>query len=887
MLLRSDERGNPFPEHPLREWRIPGITEERPLLWFDPKDGGLIFPRDSLPGTRLWVLRRPDVVLEADPPDSLRVSEAFPRLPWAWGDFVAEEADLTQVHGLAARWGDRSLEYVVLSGLQDRPSLEEGHRLLVEDGRPPLYIGVPPALRIPLSSYDQARLHRWYVEMEHDGPALPEVRASGTLADLRPEIREGQAVLDLRSWLGDAPMGTYRVKVRGPLGRRADLAFRILPTLEMVGHETLYLPEEAGEARLLVETDTHTELDLQPGVTDGRVTLQQEESTRRRLYEVTAGVSRADFPLRCARRTPQGHAVYVPLWVPIRRLRWMVVLSREQAPALKWRTAPLRLPLEALEQARDPLLLVDVFGGAAENLRVTLSLQDEDRTPLQEQEGRWRAGQPYLRFDLAAFLDTLRQSPALLATFTLHLLGLSDRGEVSYPVLRVSRHFIVQQAEVDSAQIGDTLYLRFRWSAPVQVRHRLARLWPVWRTWEPPLEIPIPDAARDEYRCTFPVAQLIPGKYILEITAHDRWAAEASPPTRPAADDPTVTAALIPPDAVPRRLQELRNQALRTGQTFPIALETACIRQDAGQDARAQEAFQWCFEHLDEGEVEHILALVRAIAGNPDLDRPLRMKMAAARRLRRVLEEYQRGRLSESLYREYLAQLPRPSLWSAETCEVLLEVDDEGLRIPAIRQLVEREHPSGIQALLQWLQEGRVADQDAIALVEKRLQWAVERLKEALPHPVAFRLLEKLECRYPDRVPVIWVRPGYWVQCVAGWGRLEHIEAADGSRRDTFMPSNPEPGLRLYVLLRAHDPKRSEKVVIHLEEKRVHFPDAKQVYTCAKCRRFASQDHTRITEQHERAAHRGIGPRFLSVSPTLQQTTPVEFRASPPPQPWE
>ncbi len=263
------------------------------------------------------------------------------------------------------------------------------------------------------------------------------------------------------------------------------------------------------------------------------------------------------------------------------------------------------------------------------------------------------------------------------------------------------------------------------------------------------------------------------------------------------------------------------------------------------------------------------------------------MKLAAARRLRQVLEAFGQGRLPESLYREYLAGLPRPSLWSPEACEVLLNADDDRIRFQAIQQLVERERSSGIHALLQWLQEGRISDADAIVLVEKSLQWAAERLKEALPHPAALRLLEELGRRYPERVPVAIARPGYWVRCVAGWGRLERIETADGSRRESFTLSSPEPGLRLHVLLRADDLKRSEKVIIYLEEQTVHFPDVKQVYTCAKCRQFASQDHTRVTEEHDRAVHGGIGPRLMSTSPPLRQTAPLEFRASPPPQPWE
>ncbi|MCX7854738.1 MAG: hypothetical protein N2556_01955 [Anaerolineae bacterium] len=881
-LIRALPHGG---EDLLQTWRVPGIAQDLPLLWFDPESGRRLPQRDVLPGGRLWVVRHQDVVLEADPPDGLRVLEQFPRLPGGWSDFVGEEVDLGQAQILRARWGGRSLEYAVFNEFRDQPSLEGNNRLPVEDGRPPLYVGAPPYLCVPLPSHDP-RLHRWHVEVWNEGLALPPVHKSYTLADFQLGIQEGKAVLDLRAWLGDAPMGTYRVKVRGPLGRRADLAFRVLPALEMVGHETLYLPGEDKEAHLLVETDADTELTLQPGATDVEI-VPQEEADRRRFYEVTAGIARADFPLRFLRRTPQGDSVSVPLSVPIRRLRWMMVLGPKQTPTLQWCTTSLRLPLEALEQAQEPLLLVDVFGGAVGNLRVVLSLRDEDGTPLQEQEGRWRAGQPYLRFDLTAFLDTLRQSSALQATFTLNLFGLPDRTEVSYPVLEVSRRFAVQWAGVESAQIGDTLYLRLRWEAPVQVRHRLARLWPLWRPWAPPLEIPIPDSARDEYRCALPAARLVPGKYLLEIVTRDPWATDASPPARPAANDPTVFPALIPPDAIAKRLGELQDQATSTGITFPVALETACIRRDAGQDALAQEALQWCFEHLDEANVEHILALVRTVAGDPDLDKPLRMKLAAAQRLQRILEDFQQGLLPEHLFREYLAQLPRPSLWSAEACEVLLAANDEPLRAQALQQLIERERPAGIQTLIRWLQEGRISDEDAAALIEKRLLWAVEGLKSALPHPAVVRLLETLERRYPGQVPVVLVRPRYWVRCVAGWGRLERIEAADGTRRETFLSSNPEPGLRLHVLLRAHDPKRSEKVIIHLDEKTVAFPGARQVYTCSKCQRFSSQYQNVVVEEHDRAAHEGISPAFSIVTPPLRQHAPLEFQASQPSRLWE
>jgi hypothetical protein len=876
----TDKGGSPS-EETQREWRIPGIQEECPLMWFDVKDGRLLTSQGTLPARRLWLLRHPDVVLETEPPEALRVTEQFPRMPGEWSDWVGEEVDLTQAKGLIVHYGNQQEQKYVVLKPEDQPALVGGQRLPVDDNRPPFYVGVPPSLRIPLPP--TPRLHRWYVEIRNEWPALPPAQFSFTLADRQPDIEAGAALLDLREWLGEEPMGTYKVKVRGPLGHKADLAFRILPALEIAGHDALYLPDETQEAILLVETDAQTKLTLQPGAADCRL----KEENGGRLYEVTAGIARADFPLRFARPTEGEDNVYVPLSVPIRRLRWMLILERELAHTPEWRTTLLHLPLDALEQARERLLLVDLFGGTAGNLAVRLSLQDEEGTPLQEQEGRWRAGQPYLRFDIAAFLDTLRQSAALFATFHLAVRGLPQRGKVSYPVLRVARRFVVQEVRAESAQRGETVYLRLRWESPFRVRHRLVRLWPAWRPWEPPLEIPIPDEAGDEYTHAFPASQLVPGRYLLELTTQDPWVAAVTP-SRPAPDDPAVTSILIPPDAVTQRLQQLQDLAAGGMSSFPLALETACLRLDTGQDTLAREAFQECFEHLDEAEIEHILALARLVSGDPDLDRPLRMKLAAARRIQRVLDALRQGTLAESLYREYLARLPRPSLWPAETCEILLGADDERVRIQAVQQLIGRKRPSGIRAVVQWLQEGQISDEDAISLIEDHLSWALESLKDALPHPAVIRVLEKLKRHYPDQVCDVMPHPGCWVRCVAGWGRLERIEAADGSSREFFLRSSPEPGLRLHVLLRAHDPSKAEKIVIDLEEGRVIFPEVEKVYTCTQCERFSSRDTRLVREEHTRAAHEGISPKFRYDNPSLRQSTSsLEFRATQPQQPWE
>ncbi len=885
-LLVQDEE-NQFD----REWSLPGAPGDCPLLWFSLKDGSLIPPRGFLPAGGLWLLRAPEVSLRAEPPDALRVTERLPRQPGEWSEWIGEAVDLSEVRLLTVCRGNAGREYGVLGrGDSDLPTLEGDNRLPIDDGRPPLYVGSPPSQRVPLPP--SPRLHRWRIALWNEGPAIPKADFSLALDEpgAHPAIGERFALLDLGPFLGEEAFGTYGVKVRGPLGQRADLAFRVLPYLEMVGHDSLYLPGDSDEVRLLVETDARTELTLPPGTSSCRIVPVKSE-TGRAVYEVIAGLDRETVPLRFVRRTDEGDTVSIPLSVPIRRLRWMVVLDPERGLSLRWQMSPLTLPLDALEQSREPLLLVGLFGGLDGPGEVVLRLEGDEGESLQEVESRARPGQPYLRFTLATFLDTLRRTPLAHFVFSLALQGIPGVEEgKSFPVLHITRRFAVQEAAVDAFYKGERVYLRLRWQAAVRVRHRFARLWPVWRSWEEMVEIPIPDDAVEEHRCALPADRLPPGRYLLEFGTRDPWVSAPPSAERPSPDDPAVTPVLLPPDAVARRLEDARRRAAEEGLSFPIVLEIALIRRDVGQEHLANQALQWCYDHLDEAEVEHILACARAVAGMPDLDVPLRMKLASPDRLRRVMENFRRGALAEPLYRDYLRQLPPASSWRADTCELLLEADDREVRFQAMEQLLRRKPLAAARVVIRWLQDEIISDEKALRLLEPFLHEAVRALRESLPHPVAVRLLQALSRRYPREVPFeyFFIRPGHWVRCVAGWGRIQRVEGADGEPRMGFLRDSPEPGLRLRVLLRAQE-KEAEEVVIELEKGTVTFINAERVYTCPICKQFASGFHHLVTQRHARAAHGGrMGSSFRQEkTATLRQTGPLEFTCRPPENPWE
>jgi len=863
----------------IKEWYEQCLGEEQPWAWFDPdKQGQLIKSPRALPSKKLWILRSPEVTLQTDPLGSLHISEVFSELPGEWRNFICEEINLEHVQRLRIRRTEEILKEYRIYSPQEQPQLVG--EPYVKENDIPLYIGSPPLLYIPRSLFELSPL-RWRVTLENEGPALPG-EISETL-DRSTLIEKEEGIFwDLKKLLGEEAMGTFHVKVRGPLSIKTDFSFRILPKLEMTGHETFYLPGEHTEARLLVETDAHTTLRLQPDASGCRV-IENPDTEEGHLYEVSADISRTIFPLQFVRRR-----VVVPFAVPIRRLRWKVVCGSAQAFSSSWSTDSISLPLDLLEQSGAPTLIVDLFGGVAEDLDVTLLLMDEDGEILQKESGRWKKGHPYLRFNLAAFLDTIRRAPTLNTVFALLIKGLPQQETLTCSVFKVTRTFVVERIHVESALHDDDVTLRLQWEPGLPIRHRVARLWPIWRPWEQPVEILIPDTVAGEYAHKLPITTLIPGKYRVELYVQDPWSSEDPEGQKKASTDLSNAYAVIPPDAAAIRLRQLEELSISDTSPFLITLECAIISHESNP-AIAQKALQWCVEHIEQASIEHILILVHKCKEmGTELYRQLQKAMLKPSQVVKLRDAFDEGIVTGSVCKEYLVQLSSIQ-WSLDACKILLQIPHEPVRTHVIQKLLQQRHPYGIHTIIQWIKEGRISGADALKLFESGdLAWIAEELKRLLYQPEALKLLKEFQEEYASQVPVTVVFSRYWVRCTAGWGVIERIEAADGTEREFFPVSSHESGLRLHVSLRAYDYRYPvERVIISLDEGKIYFSDAQRVYSCTKCRQFATRDVTLVVNKHNREAHGGIEPGYACNSAVLDQEGALTFRSKQPSNPWE
>jgi hypothetical protein len=185
---------------------------------------------------------------------------------------------------------------------------------------------------------------------------------------------------------------------------------------------------------------------------------------------------------------------------------------------------------------------------------------------------------------------------------------------------------------------------------------------------------------------------------------------------------------------------------------------------------------------------------------------------------------------------------------------------------------------------LDWAEKGLVSDAAALELLEVNVSFASRYFSACAGTNVAGRLWEALARAHPDQVAVICVRPGYWVRCQAGWGRINRIEASDGHEVTLVRRDQIEEGHRLHVTLRPGED--AEPVVLDTGLRQVRFLQAPLVHFCTTCSNCAARSDATLYNRHKRAAHAGSSLGFRKETLPIRQVTPLEFAVGRPADVW-
>lgn len=871
----------------MRTWRYEGVTERRPLLVFDPDSGALVQWLHSLPARRLSLLYRRDLELQVEG-DGTRSAE-LPRMPWGWAGFRGETWDLTRAKSiqLVSAVGTVLSAPVQPDESSKRPYLVGGQPLTSEGlgVHASVYVGTPPSIRVPLSRRAGSdELSRWRLTLSSRWSAIPGLRITKTLSELRPHMICAEEHVDVplsaAVLLGEKPIGNFIVQLRGPLGRDAEIRLRLLPHLVICGHEDPFIPEPGAgptPATLLIETQRGQALEcLGEGEPLQVKVLDQAGQFWHHEVELAPEVSEAQ--LTVVHPLPDGNLVRVPVPVRVRRLRWALTGEAMGTAQRVWGGKTIRCSVDELLQLRSPLLFVALPLNHDEQAHMRLRLLDGDGAELQATEViTARPGQGVWRFDLAAFLDTLRHSSSPVLRFELMGWNLPGHEEpVCLPLLSVTQTLVVQDVQLKFHRANGAVECDLRWSERIRLRNRQVRFWFLWRPWEPVIERSVPDDAAGEMRFRARGDELCSGKFRVEFLVADPWVAPAAP-ERPVADAPSCADVAVTSPEV--HLQDLERTLQQETEQFELRLERAHVYADLGDHGRAQADWQWCFQNLDEGMPPQILALLDLLqsTGQEPSAKALRMKMFARSRLDRLLQAHSLGCLSPQHLQAYLAALPRSDLLREDACARLLSVPDETVRLHAVQQLIRRSNPLGPDTLVRWVENAEVSEADAVALLMLNGGFSADCLEQQMENATALRLLEALARELGDRTPIVY--PGVWVYSDVGWGRIERIEEQSGQPVTKFFSSQSD--FRLHVTLRPRGD--AEPIVVDLAAGSITFTRSDKVHTCTGCEQFSASDCYLIVNRHNRGAHDGCGPGFRREKGVTRTLRTLGYSTKAPP----
>lgn len=859
----------------IREWRLNILPtrEQAPLRAFDPKTGQLIQWTQILPAQDLWLLYPMSAELQAE---GARLREVFDQLWGAWSEWQVQGWDLTRSSILhLIENGSEICAPIPIFGHSLDPYLDGGRTLLhhLPAGDTQFYVGSPPVLRLPvrtgrplqdeLAAWGLRVLSRWAASpaLDHSYPHL--------LALFDHTAREGDFfTIPLSAILGEAPAGSYELRLSGPGGTVSEFRFHIWPGVDIPGLAPIYFPEAGRPASVdfKIRIPDGDQITAQPAAQSVTVSRAGD------MFQITAGPEVSRVPLFLTRPVPGGEPVRISVTLGIPRLRWTIPQGLQE-DRITWTTSVLSRSLDEFLGAEHKALRVEIPLATDHPLVISLRLNlgSDDVDQISKQTYIVKPHQTHLRFPLEGFTDTLRQHPdSPVVYFELAVLDEATNETAYIPVYELRRKLEVRAVAI---QHLDELSFQLTWEEPRVFRNRQVRIWSAWQPWVLPITIDIPDEARGELIVR--EIGLPPARYLVEFSAASLWQKDRS-------DQPGPDVQEIDTASPEERVARIREQLDEfPALAFQLHFELACIYHSRELIVERDQEMNWLFLNLESAPLNLVYVFYRwLLTRDPSTSKAVRIRMYRRDFLKRLFAKHE---TDADLLDRYLEEARQITMLSPDSARFLIEQDvSPEVTSNAIQRLIKRADAWVTREIVRRIEIGALSEEDAILLLAENPAFALEGLGELSSTEIRTRLLREILPLAPGQVRFVMTE--FWIGTDAGWGKITSIADADTrTPLPMFDPRTQNPILE--VVLRPNS--RPEPIEVDLGRKQLQFEGAANVFVCARadcC--FITGNLSELRHRHNRAAHSGVGATFRQESPKQKLRRSIRFSHQQPEDEW-
>lgn len=844
------------------DWKINGSSPDNLILAFDPTTGQL---QNHVMAKEVWLLYPNSHTLSMLAGEG-SLLEVLPGLPGEWSRFKLEAWDLSRAIKLGLIQNDQVFREFSVRSQNElvQPSLEDGNVLStdLEENPIPVYVGTPPLLHIPLTPSEnlQIELSRWKINVECIGISDPEYIPQVTLGDLPMTVcsvmdNVASIRLDDARFLNSRPMGTFQIAIKGPLGRDATLPLEILPECEVTGLQELYIPESSRDPEYIsfsVQTSLLDGVDVLNGA-DG-IKIENEKPD---LHHVMVSSTTSSVGLLVRRETVNHQFIGVPINLRINQLRWRFV--RGNGIVENWLQNHFAISVQELLQEESPLLIVDLPGNDEANINLQIDLLDMQGNMIQQLKPTDRSSKRFSRFwrfDLSNIKHSMEMNDS--AIFRVNLVGSQDsmgEREFNLPVLVLTREVQIMQPLTVVTSSIEQYHILMTWKERKQLRSRALILWSLFCPWQQPIIENIPDAVCGEYEFVVSKKEHAEGVYRMQMIVFNPWDTSPPPSLPPASNASGYFEVELssPLD----RLRELERGMIPDG-TSQISgrIEISLIWQYLGEMDASLSDLELCCNNLSSATSREILSLRSILdqVDSKDLDQAFGNQIIFPEILNRLYENLKVGNITSSDFAAILKLAPHSENWSAQTCEILVQLEDPKIRVRALARLVVKDMAKAVVWVVRLMQEARLSFEDAVELLYEEKAEAIECLRQMDNGPFSEQLLDLLG-RYNPYSGLPVAKVGSWVLTNAGWGRIDEI--LDPNTRisvDGFIEGDGKYTLSVSLHIYISYDLTGEKALIKMVSDEIIFPRANRIFICQHCSEFVTSK-IEIFKNHMIASH--------------------------------